>query len=170
MALATSWIESSKYRVSSLGSQELIAVASPDFSKTHFSQKREHQAFLEAPSLSHISNKTLNARFLAQVFGHSGEVSSNGLPTHHGIQNACREHKGWALLPSQLLTKDLSEGRLINLMQGHGLDVEVYFYVLISFDQIMPQVAVEIELLSRQFLQTFSPAQRTISPENQINR
>ncbi|RYE55642.1 MAG: LysR family transcriptional regulator ArgP, partial [Hyphomicrobiales bacterium] len=133
-------------KVTPLGKLRYHATASPEFMAQYFAGEVEAGALRRAPALTFSQKDTLQLDWTAKMFGLADGVPTHWLPSTQGFVEACLLGMGWALNPAQLVEEHLASGRLVELVPGATLDVDLYWQVSrLAAEQFQPLTQAVVE-------------------------
>lgn len=112
-----------------LGKLRYHATASPQFYQRHFSQGVTAAALAHAPVVTFNQKDQLQRDWLVTNFGTTVSGPTHFIPSSHGFVEASLAHMGWCLNPTALVHDHLASGRLVELIPGAPLDVDLYWQV-----------------------------------------
>ncbi|WP_169194857.1 LysR family transcriptional regulator ArgP [Devosia sp. MC1541] len=112
-----------------LGNLRYHATASPQFYQRHFSQGVTAAALAHAPVVTFNQKDQLQRDWLVTNFGTTVSGPTHFIPSSHGFVKASLAHMGWCLNPTALVHDHLASGRLVELIPGATLDVDLYWQV-----------------------------------------
>ena len=110
-----------------LGAMRYLAAASPAFVARHFPQGVGAGSLARAPSLVFNTKDELQARWVRRLCHRDVELPRHALPSSHAFVTAGLAGMGWGLHPQVLITPQLRDGSLVELVPGTPLDVPLYW-------------------------------------------
>lgn len=116
-------------RVKPLGALRYRANASPDFMARHFADGVTPETLAQAPALAFNRKDRLQTQWMQQHFGHEFAPPLNWIPSPQGFVIACRLGLGWGCNPGMLVTENMAQGRLVELVPGAVLDIQLFWQV-----------------------------------------
>lgn len=111
----------------SLGKLRYCAVASPDFVKRHFAEGITAAALAKAPSLIFSTKDRLQAQWIRSVFRRDLDLPAHWLPSTQAFIDASVAGIGWGMNPRCLISSQLRDGSLVELVPGRQLAVSLYW-------------------------------------------
>lgn len=110
-----------------LGRLRYLATASPSYLATWFPQGVTEQALHHAPALTYSDKDQLQTRWAI-----ARGLPRPALPTHRmaasqAFVDGCLLGLGWAMNPEPLVREHLAAGRLVEIVPGTPLDVDLYW-------------------------------------------
>lgn len=90
--------------------------------------------------------------FIKHVYGGDTSTKTNSLPSNHGMIKACLEGKVRAVLPVSLISEHLKTGRLVDLVPGEFLNIDLYWYVSKFIASVLPDVTNTVMQAARENL------------------
>ncbi|MBP1806798.1 LysR family transcriptional regulator ArgP [Rubellimicrobium aerolatum] len=114
-------------RTRPLGALRYVAVASPEFARRHFAAGVDPAALARAPVLRFDRRDGLQARWLREALGGAATGPTHWVPSTQGFLDASLAGLGWAMNPLALAAPHLKAGRLVELVPGRPLDVELHW-------------------------------------------
>ncbi|MEV6600732.1 LysR family transcriptional regulator ArgP [Actinoplanes sp. NPDC051346] len=113
-------------RVHRLGAMRYLAVAAPECHAAWFAG-RGPAAFATAPMIRFNRKDTLQHRFARTVVRRDVDPPTHFVPASASFTEAIRLGLGWGLVPEASARTDIARGRLVDLADGHHLDVPLYW-------------------------------------------
>ncbi len=112
-----------------LGAMHYVAVASAEFASKHLPQGLTPHNFREVSFLSFNRKDDMAAEFVARTFGLK-RVALNHLfvPSTEGQMRAVSAGWGVGVMPELLARGPIAEGKLIDLVPGHFLPIQLYWH------------------------------------------
>lgn len=112
-----------------LGKLRYHATATPEFLQRHFPDGVSVESLARAPVVTFNQKDQLQNDWLKNNFGSATSGPTHFIPSSHGFVAACLAHLGWCLNPTALVQQHIESGRLVELIPGATLDVELYWQV-----------------------------------------
>jgi LysR family transcriptional regulator (chromosome initiation inhibitor) len=112
-----------------LGKLRYHATATPQFYQQHFPMGFTAEALAHAPVVTFNQKDQLQRDWLVNNFGSPASGPTHFIPSSHGFVEASLAHMGWCLNPTALVRDHIANGRLIELIPGATLDVDLYWQV-----------------------------------------
>lgn len=113
---------------SPIGAMRYVAVASPAFIARHFADGVVGAASLaQAPSLVFNTKDDLQARWVRRQCHRHVELPRHTLPSPQAFVTAGVAGMGWGMHPQALVTQELRQGTLVELVPSTPLDVPLYW-------------------------------------------
>jgi LysR family transcriptional regulator (chromosome initiation inhibitor) len=116
-------------RVRPLGALRYRATASPAFLALHFPDGVTSEAAARAPALAFNRKDRLQSQWMALHLGRDPGPPLNWVPSPSGFVTACRLGIGWGCNPDMLVTGEIAQGRLAELIPGAVLDIPLFWQV-----------------------------------------
>jgi LysR family transcriptional regulator, chromosome initiation inhibitor len=116
-------------RTTRLGRLRYHATASPEFFERHFAQGVSIETIARAPALTFNQKDLLQRDWMAKTLGKDAGSASHFLPSTQGFVEASLLGMGWCLNPVHLVREHLATGRLVELVPGATLDIELHWQV-----------------------------------------
>ena len=128
-----------------LGSMRYRAVASPRFVDAWLGGVAgpagpNLEGLDTAPMVNFDRRDDLQHRFLRGIGGRATDVPRHHIPTSADFARAVVLGLGWGLLPEQQCLTELGDGRLVELVPGHPIDVVLYWQRWNIASQLLDQV------------------------------
>jgi LysR family transcriptional regulator (chromosome initiation inhibitor) len=114
-------------RVQRLGAMRYLAVAAPATHAAWFAGRDPAVAFATAPMVRFNRKDTLQHRFARTVSRRDVDPPTHFVPAPASFTEAIRLDLGWGLVPEDVARADIAAGRLVDLADGHHLDVPLYW-------------------------------------------
>lgn len=115
-------------RTTTLGALRYAAAASPDFVRRHFPQGVDVPTIARAPVLRFDRRDRLQARWARDALGVASlEAPVHWVPSTQGFVDGALTGMGWGMNPLALVAPHLASGRLIELIPGRRLDVQLHW-------------------------------------------
>ena len=113
---------------SPIGAMRYVAVASPAFIARHFADGVVGAASLaQAPSLVFNTKDDLQARWVRRQCHRHVELPRHTLPSPQAFVTAGVAGMGWGMHPQALVTQELHQGTLVEMVPSTPLDVPLYW-------------------------------------------
>lgn len=132
-----------------LGFFDYVLVASPEFKRTHFSDKNYKKNLTQAPALLFDNNDSLHGKYLKHFFDiDDRHIDYHIIPSVAGFRQFALNGYAYALIPYIDIISELKQKKLINLFPSkvwrmpvywHTWDVEPKFYK--SFNEVVVTIA-----------------------------
>jgi LysR family transcriptional regulator (chromosome initiation inhibitor) len=114
-------------RVQRLGAMRYLAVASPAGHRAWFAGHDPAEAFTTAPMIRFNRKDTLQHRFARTITRRDIDPPTHFVPASASFTEAIRLGLGWGLVPEDVAHNDIAAGRLVQLADGHHLDVPLHW-------------------------------------------
>ncbi|GAB1690664.1 LysR family transcriptional regulator ArgP [Krasilnikovia sp. M28-CT-15] len=114
-------------RVQRLGAMRYLPVAAPATYETWFAGRDPAAAFATAPMVRFNRKDTLQHRFARTLTRREIDPPTHFVPASASFTEAIRLGLGWGLVPEETARADVAAGRLVELVDGHHLDVPLYW-------------------------------------------
>lgn len=114
-------------RVTRLGAMRYVAVATPEHHEAWFAGREPAAAFAAAPMIRANRKDLLQHRFARTVTRRDIDPPTHFVPASASFTAAIRLGLGWGLMLQDAASADLAAGRLVDLADGHHLDVPLYW-------------------------------------------
>ncbi len=114
-------------RVDALGVMRYRANASPTFARRFFPGGFTPGNVAAAPILAFDRKDLLHEQFLRVLGFQKSPVATHFLPSPTAILHACLSGVGWSLNPEPLVAAHVARKRLVDVVPGRSLDVELYW-------------------------------------------
>ncbi|PXX97554.1 LysR family transcriptional regulator ArgP [Halomonas sp. LBP4] len=114
-------------RVHPLGSMRYRALASPAYLARHFPRGPSPEAFRTAPVIVYGPDDRLQHCYLA-LHGFREAFPHHLCPSSEGFVRLALAGMGYGLIPEQQVTRELEEGRLVDLDPGRHVEVPLYWH------------------------------------------
>jgi LysR family transcriptional regulator (chromosome initiation inhibitor) len=114
-------------RVQRLGAMRYLAVASPAGHRAWFAGNDPAEAFTTAPMIRFNRKDTLQHRFARTITRRDIDPPTHFVPASASFTEAIRLGLGWGLVPEDVAHNDIAAGRLVQLADGHHLDVPLHW-------------------------------------------
>lgn len=111
----------------SLGAMRYLAAASPEFVERYFAKGVGASSLAQAPSLVFNSKDELQSRWVQRVCHRHVELPRHTLPSSQAFVLAAVAGMGWGLHPQALISEQLKNGTLVELIPETPLDVPLYW-------------------------------------------
>lgn len=134
-----------------LGAMRYRALASPGFIARYFPEgiKAEHVA--RAPALVYGPDDFLQHRYLASL-GIEGGFAHHLCPSSEGFIRMAEAGLGWGLVPELQVREQLQRGTLVELLDGHVIDVPLYWHHWRNGGQLLTQLTEHLARKAGQWL------------------
>lgn len=110
-----------------LGAMRYRAAASPAFMARHFAQGVGAGSLAQAPSLVFNTKDELQSRWARRLCHRQVEMPRHTLPSSQAFVTAALAGMGWGLHPEALISSQLAEGSLVELVPDSPLDVPLFW-------------------------------------------
>lgn len=110
-----------------LGSMRYVAAASPDFVERYFAKGVGAGTLAQAPSLVFNTKDELQSRWVKRQCRRHIELPHHTLPSPQAFVSAGVAGMGWGLHPQSLISRQLHDGSLVELVTNTPLDVPLYW-------------------------------------------
>jgi LysR family transcriptional regulator, chromosome initiation inhibitor len=110
-----------------LGKMKYCAVASPGYVQRYFPDGVTMEALSAAPSLTFNRKDRLQAQWVRSICRHYVDVPAHWLPSTQAFIDAAVAGIGWGMNPRSLVTANLRDGSLVELVPGKILTVPLYW-------------------------------------------
>ncbi|GAB2784131.1 LysR family transcriptional regulator ArgP [Halomonas shantousis] len=114
-------------RAHALGSMRYRALASPAYVARHFPDGLNHQALRQAPAIVFGPDDRLQHRYL-EMRGFREPFPHHLCPSSEGFVHLALAGMGYGLIPERQVTRELAEGRLVDLDSSSYIDVPLYWH------------------------------------------
>ena len=115
-------------RVEPLGTMRYRATASPPYVRRWFPKGVTKEAMRDAPALFYDRRDALETRFVRQVLGFRNvPLAANWIPSSAAFVDAALLGLGWGLNAEPLVRDHLRRGRLVELVPGKTMSVELFW-------------------------------------------
>lgn len=114
-------------RVTRLGAMRYLAVATPEHREQWFAGRELAEAFATAPMIRASRKDHLQHRFARTLTRRDIDPPTHFVPASATFTDAIRLGLGWGLIPADTADTDIAAGRLVELTDGHHLDVPLYW-------------------------------------------
>jgi LysR family transcriptional regulator (chromosome initiation inhibitor) len=115
------------WRVTKLGRMSYAAVCSPQYHRRHFPKGVTGSALKLAPQVNFSSKDELQQRFITRITRVTLDPPVHFIPNGHGFLRACTSGLAWGMCPWSMVNSLLSEGRLVELVPGKALGIDLYW-------------------------------------------
>ncbi|RIY02583.1 LysR family transcriptional regulator ArgP [Aureimonas flava] len=112
-----------------LGSLRYAACASPAFAARFFGAGVDPRSLADAPQLRFDRRDGLQARWMAEAYGHVPDAPTHWVPSTHGFLDLALAGFAWGLQPVALAEAHLRAGRLVELPPGLRIAVPLFWTV-----------------------------------------
>jgi LysR family transcriptional regulator, chromosome initiation inhibitor len=113
-------------RVDALGAMRYRANATPAFGRRHF-PKRSPKRIAAAPLIAFDRKDLLHEQFLRPLGVRDMPSPMHLIPSPGAIVEACLAGLGWSLNPEPLVARHIARRRLVDVIPGRALSVQLYF-------------------------------------------
>ncbi|WP_185985696.1 LysR family transcriptional regulator ArgP [Aureimonas mangrovi] len=113
-----------------LGAIRYAACASPAFVERHFAGGVDAASLATAPHLRFDRRDGLQARWARETLGVDLAAPTAWAPSTHGMLDLALAGLGWGMQPVSLAEEHLAAGRLMELVPGARIEVELYWIAL----------------------------------------
>lgn len=135
-----------------LGALRYHATASPAFMERYFNGGVTAESISMAPSLTFNQKDRLQSNWILKTLGKDMSVPTHWLPSTQSFVEASLLGMGWGLNPAHLVDEHLQAGRLVELVPGKTLDVELSWQInRIATDRLSLLTRTVVEV-ARRFL------------------
>ncbi|MCF8169120.1 MAG: LysR family transcriptional regulator ArgP [Rhodoferax sp.] len=110
-----------------LGTMRYLAAASPEFVQRYFAHGVGASALAQAPSLVFNTKDELQSRWVQRLCHRHIELPRHTLPSPQTFVAASVAGMGWGLHPQSLISYQLKDGSLVELVPNVPLDVPLYW-------------------------------------------
>jgi LysR family transcriptional regulator (chromosome initiation inhibitor) len=114
-------------RVQRLGAMRYLAVAAPGCHAAWFAGREPAAAFANAPMIRFNRKDLLQHRFARTFTRQDTDPPTHFVPASASFTETVRLGLGWGLVPEDVAGADITAGRLVELTDGHHLDVPLYW-------------------------------------------
>ncbi|BFU45797.1 LysR family transcriptional regulator ArgP [Krasilnikovia sp. MM14-A1004] len=114
-------------RVQRLGAMRYLPVAAPAVHEAWFTGRDPATAFPAAPMVRFNRKDTMQHRFARAITRREIDPPAHFVPASASFNEAIRLGLGWGLVPEDVARNDIAAGRLVGLVEGHHLDVPLYW-------------------------------------------
>jgi LysR family transcriptional regulator (chromosome initiation inhibitor) len=114
-------------RVQRLGGLRYVAVARPDFARRWFAEGVTPATLSRAPVLRFDRRDRLQARWAARLGAELEDAPTHFAPTTQAFLDLTLAGMGWAMNPLTLAAPHLAAGRLVEIVPGARIDVELHW-------------------------------------------
>lgn len=114
-------------RVVRLGVMRYVAVATPEWVRTHLPDGPGSAALARAPMLSFDRTDTLQHDFLRRVTRRRLTPPVTYIPSVQQFDAAVRRGMGWGMLLERQASADVARGRLVEIAPGRHVDVPLFW-------------------------------------------
>ena len=110
-----------------LGAMRYVAAASPAFVQRHFAKGVGASSLALAPSLVFNTKDALQSRWVRRLCHRHVDLPRHTLPSSQAFVAAAVAGMGWGLHPQSLISSQLKDGSLVELIPHAALDVPLYW-------------------------------------------
>jgi len=114
-------------RVTRLGAMRYLAVATPTFHARWFANRNPADAFAAAPVICFNRKDVLQRRFTRATTHRDVDPPAHFVPAAASFVEAIRLGLGWGLVPENIATPEIADGRLVDLTPDRHLDVPLFW-------------------------------------------
>lgn len=114
-------------RTATLGALRYAATASPSYMRRHFPDGIDAATLARAPMLRFDRNDGLQARWAREAFAMPLDAPAHWVPSTQGFVDMALAGLGWGMNPLMLVEDHLAAGRLVELVPGKRVDVQLYW-------------------------------------------
>lgn len=122
-----------------LGAMRYRALASPAFIARYFPEGISAERVARAPALVYGPDDFLQHRYLASL-GIEGGFAHHLCPSSEGFIRMAEAGLGWGLVPELQVRDQLQHGTLAELLDGHVIDVPLYWHHWRNGGQLLTQL------------------------------
>lgn len=144
------------FKSHSLGPVEYLAVASPDFMKLRFKEGVELSSLENTPCIRLSDKDELCFQWLQQCFKDAVALNCFRMPNQVNQLTQCRSGIGWAMFPRHVVTRDIENGSLCEIVPNTALQKDLYWHVSAIMDDTLRPL---ITAIREAYRITFSPAE-----------
>lgn len=112
-----------------LGVMRYFCVATPNFAARWFPDGVTSNAVQQAPALNFDRKDALQARYIAQRTGYTGQYPHHSFSSSDGYVRFIEAGLGYGMLPLLQCDRQLEAGTLVDLTPGHYLDVPLIWHM-----------------------------------------
>ena len=120
-----------------LGGMDYLAVATPRFVETNFPDGVTLEATAKATHLVFDRKDLLPQQWLLSAFGEATPLKGHWLPSFSGQLACCLNGAGWGLMPQPTVENYLSTGRLVELVPGATVLINLHWQSSAQGSEIM---------------------------------
>lgn len=132
-----------------LGAMRYLAAASPAFVARHFAQGVGAGSLAQAPSLVFNAKDELQARWVRRQCHRQVELPRHTLPSPQAFVTAAVAGMGWGLQPLALITSQLADGSLVELVPDAPLDVPLHWHYARAASSLLEGLSREVLAAAR---------------------
>ncbi len=140
-----------------LGAMRYLATASPAFVARHFAQGVSAAALARAPCLTFSQKDRLQDRWLQAQAGMPLAPPRHWLPASQAFVDASLAGLGWGMNPAALVAAALADGRLVELVPGSGLTVDLHWQHPRAAAPLLQRLTRAVQGAAREHLQALIP-------------
>lgn len=122
-----------------LGVMRYVAVASADFADPAQASGAIVESIERGPAIIFGPDDTLQHRFRA-LLGLTGDFAYHLCPSSEGFVRMLLAGVGWGMVPALQVAAELADGRLVELVPGHSIDVPLYWHYWRHGGQLLERV------------------------------
>lgn len=134
-----------------LGAMRYRALASPGFIARYFAAGISVERVARAPALVYGPDDFLQHRYLASL-GIEGGFAHHLCPSSEGFIRMAEAGLGWGLVPELQVREQLQRGTLVELLEGHVIDVPLYWHHWRNGGQLLTQLTDHLAQQAGQWL------------------
>lgn len=112
-----------------LGNLQYLACCSPEFAKRHFPDGVTAESLQAAPCLRFERRDSLQAQWVRENLKIELDGPMHWVPSSLGFLNFGLSGLGWGMHPAMIAEAKIAEGKLVELLPGHTLEVKLYWTV-----------------------------------------
>lgn len=135
-----------------LGAMRYLAAASPAFVQRYFPDGVGAGGLARAPSLVFNTKDELQARWAQRLCHRHVELPRHTLPSPQAFVTAAVAGMGWGLQPKALITPQLEDGSLVELVPNTPLDVALHWQHARAASGLLDQLTGEVLAAARHAL------------------
>lgn len=135
-----------------LGAMRYLAAASPAFVQRYFPDGVGAGSLARAPSLVFNTKDELQARWAQRLCHRHVELPRHTLPSPQAFVTAAVAGMGWGLQPKALITPQLEDGSLVELVPNTPLDVALHWQHARAASGLLDQLTGEVLAAARHAL------------------
>ncbi len=132
-------------KVVSLGAMAYVAVANPEVAKQHFPKGLTPHNFQAAPFVAFNRKDDMQAEFVMRAFGRKhATLHQLFVPSSEGQVRAVLAGWGVSVVPELLVRPLLQEGRLVNVLPGKPLPIQLYWHCWNLASDVLDQLTAAL--------------------------
>jgi len=135
-----------------LGAMRYLAAASPAFVQRYFPDGVGTGSLARAPSLVFNTKDELQSRWAQRLCHRHVELPRHTLPSPQAFVIAAVAGMGWGLQPEALITPQLEDGSLVQLVPNTPLDVALHWQHARAASGLLDQLTGEVLAAARRAL------------------